>query len=62
MSEKIDNNVPTTMNITIASANDAIAYWLSNAILQSDVKIKEISFTEKDHFKITFDREIEKSI
>lgn len=59
MNHKINNNVPTIMNITIASAKDAFEYWLRNAIFQGDVKITEISFTEGDHFKITFDREIE---
>lgn len=54
------NNVPTKMAITVANAKDAIEYWLNNAVLQGDVKIENISYSEKDHFTITIDRTVNK--
>jgi hypothetical protein len=58
MTHKINNRLPVKMNITIASANEAIEYWLTHAVLKSHVKVEKVTFTEADHFTIELDREI----
>ncbi len=60
MGTEINNDIPTEMTMTVASARKAIEYYLNNVIMRSEVKIKNVTFTREDHFKITFDREIEK--
>ncbi len=32
-------NIPTELKITIESANEAIAYWLNNAMLKENIEI-----------------------
>ena len=59
--DKINNRLPTQMNITIASATAAIEYWLQNVVLRSEVKVSKVSFTQNTHFTIEFDREFTKS-
>ncbi len=54
MSIKTDTKVPIEMHITIASAEEAIEYWLSNVVFKDSVKIEKVSFSEKDHFSIKF--------
>ena len=53
----IDNNIPTRINMTIASAERAIEFWLNNMIFRHEVSVSKISFTEKDHFTIEFIRD-----
>ncbi len=58
--EDIKNNsyrTPIKMNITIASATEAVEYWLNNVVLQQEVKIKQVNFSEEDHFTVIFDRD-----
>jgi len=55
-----NNKLPVRINITIASAIDAMEYWLSKVVFQEDIKIKSISFSEEDHFTIDIDRRIDK--
>lgn len=57
MEEKEINKIPTAMTMTLASAREAIEYWLTNVVLRSDVKIKDVVFSRQDHFRITFERE-----
>lgn len=54
------NETPIQINISIASATEALHYWLSNIVFRHEVKIKDIHFNEKEHFTIKFDRKTEK--
>ena len=57
-----DDKPTTTITLTIAEANEAIEYWLSNVVFRDDVKIKQIDFSEQGaHFKINFQRNTEQN-
>ena len=51
----------TTITLTIAEANEAVEYWLSNVVFRSDVKIKQIDFSEHEHFRIKLQRNTEQA-
>ena len=56
---EVSTKIPTKLSITIASANEAIRYWLQEVVLQSDVRIEKVTFTQADHFTIELGRTIE---
>lgn len=45
------------MNMSIASIQEAVRYWLSTQVFTADVKIKSINFNHDTHFTIEFDRQ-----
>jgi hypothetical protein len=52
-----NRNVPLSLNISIASACEAIEYWLRNVVMQEDVIIESVNFSDKEHFTIKLCRE-----
>lgn len=52
----VDNKYPLNINITIASAQEAMEYWLSNVVFRDDVRIKKVCFSHDEHFVITLNR------
>lgn len=59
MKNEIDNKIPTTMSITIATAQDAIEYWLQHVLFKPDVKVSRVGFSDRDNvFNIEFYRTV----
>ena len=56
-SAKYMTNHPTHMNMTIASMQEAVEYWLSEKVFRENIEIESVSFNEKDHFTIKIKRE-----
>ena len=56
---KVDSKLPIKMSISIASANEAIRYWLEHVMFMASVKIEIIEFDPDTHFTITLDREVD---
>ena len=52
----IDYKTPIKMNISIASAQEAIEYWLKHEIFKNNVNIESVTFTQDEHFIIKFDK------
>ena len=49
--------LPIEITISIASATEALEYWLNHCVFREHVKLTEIYLTERDHFKVRIDRE-----
>ena len=47
---------PTVMNMTIASMQEAIEFWLKEKVFRDSIEIEGITFSEKDHFTIKLKR------
>ena len=57
----INSKLPVEMNMSIASVNEAIEYWLQNVVFKEDVKIEKVEFLQHPDymFRITLDRKDE---
>lgn len=60
MSDKtINTRLPVKMELTIASANEAIEYWLTHVVLKERAKISKVEFMSSDnYFVIEFNRKL----
>ena len=60
--EKMDNKLPVKMSFSISSIQEGIEYWLQKQVLQSEVKIKSIYWSEREkEFMVEIDREDNKT-
>ena len=51
------SSIPTELEISIAGAEEALRYWLSNVVLRNEVRIESVQFSQKDNgFKIRLER------
>ena len=58
----MDNKLPVKMSFSISSIQEGIEYWLQKQVLQSEVKIKSIYWSEREkEFMVEIDREDNKT-
>lgn len=50
--QKYNKQIPYEIRISIASAIEAMEYWLSNEVFKGNINIDNVTFNEKDHFII----------
>lgn len=50
--QKYNKQIPYEIKISIASAIEAMEYWLSNEVFKGNINIDNVTFNEKDHFII----------
>ena len=50
--QKYNKQIPYEIKISIASAIEAIEYWLSKEVFKANIIIDNVTFNEKDHFII----------
>jgi len=51
------SRIPTEVRISIADAEEALRYWLSNVVLRNEVEIETLEFSQRGNvFKIKLGR------
>ena len=53
--------LPIEMTISIASATEALEYWLTHCVLREPVTLEDVTFSEKAHFTVRINRESTKN-